>query len=379
VRASIGHGTTAVDASRNVEGEGGLGTSRGREVSERRGEGRRGRRGGTAVRSTGLPYSREDGDGLLTRVSRREVMLVEAVLFLVGLAALVAGADRAVTAAGDLALYYGVSTFFVGVTLVSVGTSVPEMVTSVYAAYYGAGDLVVGNIVGSETAQITIAIGVVALIAPFVTPRRNVLVYGTAMILAMIVMLLTLDDGVIGRSEGFLMMLAYVQFVYTLYTNEGGEEIAEEVLEEPRRPRESLPWILGGLLLVVVGGQLMVTNGVALARLAGIPEYLIGLLTGLGTTLPEIVVAGIAAHEGQGGISVGAILGSNITDPVFSLGVGALFFDIVVDDVAALGPSLGYMLGVSIVVLGLFYWREGIDRRAAVVCLLLYAPTFVLL
>ena len=306
-------------------------------------------------------------------------MLVETALFLVGLAALVAGADRAVTAAGDLALYYGVSTFFVGVTLVSVGTSVPEMVTSVYAAYYGAGDLVVGNIVGSETAQITLAIGVVALIAPFVTPRRNVLVYGTAMILAMIVMLLTLDDGVVVRSEGFLMMLAYVQFVYTLYTNEGGEEIAEEVLEEPRTPRDSLPWILGGLLLVVVGGQLMVTNGVALARLAGIPEYVIGLLTGLGTTMPEIVVAGIAAHEGQGGISVGAILGSNITDPVFSLGVGALFFDVVVDDVAALGPSLGYMLGVSIVVLGLFYWREGIDRRAAVVCLLLYFPTFVLL
>ncbi|MEF8868152.1 MAG: sodium:calcium antiporter [Haloarculaceae archaeon] len=306
-------------------------------------------------------------------------MLVEIALFLGGLAALVLGADRAVTAAGDLALYYGVSPFFIGVTLISVGTSLPEMVTSVYAAYYGAGDLVVGNIVGSEIAQITLAVAVVAFVAPFVTPRRNVLVYGTAMILAMIVMLLTLDDGVIGRSEGFLMMLAYVQFVYTLYANEGGEEIAEEVLEEVRDPREALPWILGGLVLVVVGGQFMVTNGVALARLAGVPEYLVGLLTGLGTTMPEIVVAGIAAYEGRGGISVGSILGSNITDPVFSLGVGALFFDVVVEDVAALGPSLNYMLLVSILVLGLFYWREGIDRRAAVVCLLLYLPTFLLL
>jgi len=79
-------------------------------------------------------------------------MLLETLLFVGGLAALVAGADRAVTAAGDLALYYGVSPFFIGVTLVSIGTSVPEMVTSVYAAYYGAGDLVVGNIVGSELA-----------------------------------------------------------------------------------------------------------------------------------------------------------------------------------------------------------------------------------
>jgi cation:H+ antiporter len=306
-------------------------------------------------------------------------MLVEVVLFLAGLVGLIAGADRAVTAAGDLALYYGVSPFFIGVTLISVGTSVPEMVTSVYAAYYGAGDLVVGNIVGSETAQITLAIAVVAFVAPFVAERRNVLVYGSAMILAMIVMLLTLDDGVIGQSEGFLMMLAYVQFIYTLYTNEGGEEITEEVIERVSTPRETLPGILGGLALVVVGGQIMVTNGVVLARLAGIPEYLLGLLTGLGTTLPEIVVAGIAAHEGRGGISVGSILGSNITDPVFSLGVGALFFDIVVDDLAALQGSLTYMLVVSVLVLALFYWREGIDRRAAVVCLLLYFPTFVVL
>ena len=304
-------------------------------------------------------------------------MYLEAVLFAVGLAALVAGANRAVTAAADLALYYGVSQFFIGVTLISVGTSVPEMVTSVYAAYYGAGDLVVGNIVGSETAQITLAIAVVAFVAPFVADRRNVLVYGSAMLLAMIVMLLALDDGVVGRSEGFLMMLAYVQFVYVLYTNEGGEEIAEEVVEDRKPPREAVPLIVVGLALVAVGGQLMVTNGVALARLVGIPEYLVGLLTGLGTTLPEIVVAGLAAYEGRGGISVGAILGSNITDPVFSLGIGAVFFDVVVDDISALWPSLVYMVAVSIAVLALFYWREGIDRRAAVVCLLLYLPSFV--
>ncbi|MBX0293607.1 sodium:calcium antiporter [Haloarcula nitratireducens] len=306
-------------------------------------------------------------------------MLVEAALFVGGLAALVVGADRAVTAAGDLALYYGVSPFFIGVTVISVGTSVPEMVTSIYAAFYGAGDLVVGNIVGSETAQITLAIAVVAFVSPFVVERRSVLVYGTAMILAMIIMILTLDDGVVGRSEGLLMMLAYVQFIYTLYTNEGGEEITEEVIEAPRSPAETAPWILGGLLLVVVGGQLMVTNGVALARLVGLPEYLIGVLTGLGTTVPEIVIAGIAAYEGRQGISVGSILGSNITDPVFSLGIGAVFFDVVVEDPAAIFPSLVYMLVVSIAVLALFYWRRGIDRRAAVVCLALYLPSFAVL
>lgn len=306
-------------------------------------------------------------------------MFAELALFVAGLTALVVGADRAVTAAGDLALFYGLSPFFVGVTLISVGTSVPEMVTSIYGASYGAGDLVVGNIVGSETAQITLAIAVVALIAPIVTDRRSVLVYGSAMLLAMVIMLLTLDDGVVGRSEGFLMMLAYVQFVYTLYTNEGGEEIAEEVIEPVSPPRIAVLWVVVGLIAVVVGGQVMVTNGVALAELAGVPEYLLGLLTGLGTTVPEIAVAGIAAREGRQGISVGSLLGSNITDPVFSLGVGALFADVVVADPATIRLSLAYMFVVSVAVLVLLYWRRGIDRKAAFVCLLLYLPTFVVL
>ncbi|ELZ85557.1 Na+/Ca2+-antiporter-like protein [Haloferax elongans ATCC BAA-1513] len=306
-------------------------------------------------------------------------MLVEVALFVAGLAALVFGADRAVTAAAEVARFYGVSAFFIGVTLISVGTSVPEMTTSIYAATYGAGDLVVGNIVGSETSQITLAIGIVALISPIVAERRDVMIYGGAMTLAMIIMLLTLEDGVIQRSEGFLMMLAYVNFVYTLYTNEGGEEIAEEVVEEEETPERGLPRVVFGLVLVVVGGQVMVTNGIELARLVGISEYLIGLLTGLGTTAPEVVVAGIAAREGQEGISVGAILGSNITDPVFSLGVGALVADVVVTDLGTVTTSGVYMLAVSVAVLALFYWRRGIDRRAALLCIGLYLPTFVVL
>lgn len=171
-------------------------------------------------------------------------MLGELALFVFGLAMLVYGADRAITAAGGLALHYGVSPFFIGVTIISIGTSVPEMFTSITGAYYGAGDLVVGNIIGSETAQITIAVAVVALISPIVPERRNVLTYGSAMLLAMTIMLLSLDDGAIGRSEGFLMMLAYVQFVYILYTNEGGQEIAEEI-EGKLTPREAAPGIVG--------------------------------------------------------------------------------------------------------------------------------------
>ncbi|MFB6105635.1 MAG: sodium:calcium antiporter [Halobacteriaceae archaeon] len=305
-------------------------------------------------------------------------MLTEALLFVGGLALLIAGADRVVTSAAELALYYGVSTFFIGVTAVAVGTSIPEITTSILAARMGAGDLVVGNIVGSETAQITLAVGVVALVAPVVAERRNVAIYGGAVMLSMVVMVLTLEDGRIVRSEGVLMMLAYAMFLHDLYTSEGGAEVGEEIADEREPPRATVPWIVLGLGMVVVGGHLMVTGGVALARLVGVSEYLVGLLTGLGTTVPEIVVAGVAARHGDAGISVGSLLGSNITDPVFSLGAGAIVADVVVTDLPGVTTSLTYMLVVSAGVLGVVYWRRGVDRRLAVVCLALYLPTFAL-
>jgi len=304
-------------------------------------------------------------------------MLLELVGFAAGLALILVGAGRTIDSAAELALYYGVSPFFIGVTVVSIGTSIPEMTTSVYAAVYGAGDLLVGNIVGSETSQITLAIGVVALISGIEAERRNVLVYGGAMILAMVIMILVLEDGEIIRSEGFLMMLAYVAFIHDLYSHEGGAEVTREVAEEQVPPSRAIPWIVVGLALVVVGGHLMVTNGVAVARLLGVPEFLVGLLTGLGTTAPEIVVASLAAMRGEAGISVGSLLGSNVTDPVFSLGIGALFAEVAVTDPRTVFLSTGYMLAVSLAVLGLMYWRRGIDRRAAMACLLLYLPSFV--
>ena len=252
------------------------------------------------------------------------------------------------------------------------------MTTSVFSALYGAGDPLVGNIVGSEVAQITLAIGVVALIARIETDRRNVLVYGGAMVLAMIIMILVFEDGVIGRSEGVLMILAYVGFIHDLYSSEGGEEIAEEVVEESASPQGAGPWIVADIALVVVGGHLMVTGGVAIARAVGIPEFLVGVLTGVGTTAPEITVAGLAAQRGRTGISVGSLLGSNVTDPVFSLGIGALVADVTVTDPRSVLVATGYMLVVSVAVLGLMYWRRGVDRRGAFVCLLLYLPEFVL-
>jgi len=174
-------------------------------------------------------------------------------------------------------------------------------------------------------------------------------------------------------------MIAYVAFIHDLYSHEGGEEVTSEVVEGQTPLRDAAPWIVIGITLVAIGGHLLVTNGVAIARVFDVPAYLVGLLTGLGTTTPEIAVASLAARRGRAGISVGSLLGSNITDPVFSLGIGALVATVGVSDPQAIFVSTGYMLVASLAVLGLMYWRRGIDRWTGLGCVLLYLPSFVLL
>lgn len=287
------------------------------------------------------------------------------------------GADRAVRAAEEIALYFGVSPLFIGVTVIAVGTSIPEMTTSMFASYYGAGDIVVGNIVGSEVAQITLGIGVVALVAPLVAARSSTRFYGTAMIAAMGVMILALSDAVLVLWEGAAMGGIYTLFLYALYARERVDLPLPQ--DRPPRPKWAVAWVLAGVAMVLVGGHVMVTYGVEVARVVGIPAYVVGLLTGLGTTAPEIVVAAIASHRGQGGIGVGALLGSNITDPVLSLGLGGVVAPVHVADPAGLLLSVTYMVAVAVFVLALLYWREGMPRWAGAVCVALYAPAFVLL
>jgi cation:H+ antiporter len=133
-----------------------------------------------------------------------------------------------------------------------------------------------------------------------------------------------------------------------------------------------------GPALVIVGGHLLVTGARGVAAAIGVPTYLLGLLTGLGTTTPEIVVAALAVRCERGGIAVGTLFGSNITDPLFSLGVCAAVAPIAVENLEATLLSVGYMLVVSTAVALVFYRRDEVDRLTGAGCLLLYVPALFL-
>lgn len=300
-------------------------------------------------------------------------MLQPIASFLVGLLMLVYGSKKLLDASAKLALYYGISAFFIGVTVISVGTSIPEMAISVTSSLSNHAGILTGNIIGSEVAQITLGLGIVALISPLLSDRKNILRYGGFMVIAMVLFLVSIQSGVVTRAVGFLLIFSYVFFLYHIYSTEGGKEVAE--VEKKEGPKKTVPWIVLGMVLVLVGPNLMVSGGTEIANIFGVPEFLIGLLSGLGTTLPEIMIASMAALQHNHGISVGSLLGSNITDPVFSFGLGpAIAGNISIPTIGSTMLSGLYMLAVSSVIIAMFAWKEGVNRKMGVLCILLYIP-----
>lgn len=305
-------------------------------------------------------------------------MLVDALAVVAGLVLLVSGGDRVVESASAIARELGFSMVFIGGTLVAVGSSLPELATVVYAALYGAGDLAVGHVVGSATSQITLGIGVVALLAPLSVERAKVRTYGGGMVVAMLAMLAVTWSGAISRLEGAAMVAAYVAFLAVRADHTDFDDALAPDLEDGLSWRRAGVWILVGLALLAIGGHLLVTGAEGVAASLGLPRYLLGLVTGLGTTAPEIAVAALAVHHDRGGIAVGTLFGSNITDPLFSLGAGAMAAGIHLDHRrAALVPAV-YMLAVSAAVALWFHQRGRLGRPGAVGCCLLYVPAYLL-
>ncbi|MFC6737099.1 sodium:calcium antiporter, partial [Halolamina salina] len=175
----------------------------------------------------------------------------------VGIGMLVFGSDRTVQGASTIARERGVSTFFVGVTLVAIGSSLPEIATAVYGAAYGQGSLVVGHVVGSATSQITLGVGVVALLAPLSATRNEVATYGAGMVVAMGVMLLAVSSGRVTRLQGVLMALGYLGFVAVRYAYTDHGSVASRLSESDAIDRPLL-WAAVGIVLVVAGGHLLV-------------------------------------------------------------------------------------------------------------------------
>ncbi|NNF59021.1 MAG: calcium/sodium antiporter [Rhodothermaceae bacterium] len=256
-------------------------------------------------------------------------MFTAVAALLSGLVLLTGGAYGLVRGASALALRFGVSPLLVGLTVVALGTSAPELVVSVQAALQGAGGIAVGNIVGSNIANVGLILGIAALIRPIRANRAVIRRDGIIMIGASLLVAGLLLDGRLGRPEGALLLLGLVAYLAWSLRTALRERVRAEDELEVSLPADSLGQSLGaavvGLFVLVLGARLLVDGAVTVAQALGVSNAVIGLtVVAVGTSLPELATSLVAAARGESDIAVGNVIGSNTFNLLGILGMAAL-------------------------------------------------------
>ena len=304
-----------------------------------------------------------------------------------GLIVLLVGGDILVRGAVALAQRLGVTPLVIGLTVVGFGTSAPELVVSVNAALDNAPEIAIGNVVGSNIANVLLVLGLPALIYPIACSAGGLRRDNGLMVLISLAFVVICLRGVVDRPTGAAMLAVLFGFLFWSYynalrSNGGADAIADEIRDLAGRSR-SLGMSLGlaaiGLTGLVIGAKLLVDGAVAIARAAGLSEAVIGLtLVAVGTSLPELATSLVAAIRRQGDIAIGNVVGSNLFNILGIMGVTAMVRPIPVP-VAFQIFDLWVMLGVALLPLP-FIWRgTAIGRRTGGAMLALYAAYVFLL
>ena len=277
---------------------------------------------------------------------------MSALLIVSGLVGLFVGGELLVRFASQLAQRLGISSLVVGLTVVAFGTSAPELAASLTAALRGSPDIALGNVIGSNTANIGLILGLSALVTPLVSGARFLRRELPFMVLTGAALLPLLLDGRLGRLEGVGLLVVLTLYLLVLFRT--GEAPLPEPLVEAAEPKPSGPlWlsllgITGGLVLLVGGAQALVAGAVTVATALGVPQTVIGLtLVAVGTSLPELVSSLVAASKGEGDLALGNIVGSNIFNVLAILGVSSLVQPLATP-FASLGTDLWIMLGFTL-------------------------------
>lgn len=318
---------------------------------------------------------------------------MEYILLIVGFALLIKGADFFVDGSSSVAKLLKVPTIIIGLTVVAFGTSMPELSVSLTAAVQGNNDLAVSNVLGSNIFNLLVVLGACALVAP-VTTQESLLKkeFPFSIFITLILLLLNSDfsiakvlDGseefVLGRSGGILLLVLFVVFVYStvktaLASRKEAENEAQDEEVKIMSPAKSIVFIVGGLVGIVWGGELVVDNACLIAKEFGLSQTFIGLtIVALGTSLPELVTSVVAARKGENDLAVGNVVGSNIFNILLILGVSATITPIHLDVTAVYDTLI--LVGVSILVHIAALTKREIRKGEGLLFLATYAVFFV--
>lgn len=286
--------------------------------------------------------------------------LVQSAGLVLALAALWLGARGLVDGAVRLARRAGLSEVVIGLTVVALGTSSPELVVTVDAALSGLGDLAVGNLVGSNLFNVAVTMGVLAVLRAVPVSERLLRRDGLALLASTGLLAVVLLDRTVGTVEGAVLVTGFVVYTAYLVTSSrrrtasevvpAGTEVPARGSSQARRfgPRHAA-LLVGGLVAVILGGELLVTSATGLARGLEISEWVIAnTVVAAGTSTPELAVSVVALGRGSLGVSVGNLLGSNVTNSLAALGVAGLVGPVSVG--AAALPTVGWLVVLTVLV-----------------------------
>jgi cation:H+ antiporter len=307
---------------------------------------------------------------------------MEYVLVLAGVGLLYGGGELLVKGAVSLSHILGLSPLVVGLTVVAFATSTPELASSLIAVARGSTDIAVGNVVGSNTANIGLILGAAALVDP-ITAHAKFLVREMPVLLGVSLLLaLVIGDGVT-RVEGLILVALIAPYIWLLLRDRElatvEAQFAEEYRSAPGRPLEATALVVGGIFLLVAGAGALIEGAVEMARSFGISERVIGVsLVAAGTSLPELATSVVAAMRREGDIALGNVVGSNVFNILAVLGITAT-----VTPLAAVAESMTVdvlvMLGFTLLLAPLAISGQVINRWEGALLLVGYAAYITLL
>ena len=294
-------------------------------------------------------------------------LLLSVMAIIIGFGLLVWGAERFVHGAAAIANNFGVPPLIIGLTVVGIGTSAPEILISIIAAYQGNPALAVGNALGSNIANIALVLGTTAIVMPLVVKSETLRREYPIMFIVMLVSLLLVIDNHLGRIDGLILFAGLFAMIYWMIQT--GKKQKRDILEkefEDEIPhistQKAILWFTIGLILLIVSSRGLVWGSVNIAKAAGISDLVIGLtIVAIGTSLPELAASIVSALKKEADLAIGNIIGSNMFNLLVVFGIPGLMSPHVIDP-AILERDFAFMIGLSIALFIMAYGFKGEGR-----------------
>lgn len=301
-------------------------------------------------------------------------MILNIVLLILGIVVVLKSADWLTDGSVALAERMGISQMVIGLTIVALGTSMPEFCVSLVSAIKGTSDLAVGNVVGSNIFNSMLIVGCAAMVAPMTIPKTTVrkdIPFALIASIVLFMMIVNGNEADISRLEaGILVLMLAIYMFFTLKNAKDTTAVGTEK-KEFMNPWRAIAFLLLGLVGLVLGSNVFVDNASALARVLGVSDAVIGLtVVAGGTSMPELATSIVAARKGNSGIAIGNVLGSNVFNILFILGVTGVISPMSINGITSLDLS---MMIISMILLWLFsYTKFTIERWEGVVLTVLF-------